>query len=442
MSISRRNFLSFLGLTPLAYQMGCAKQNESPNGFNLDLNLSRNLSFKVPTNLGIQGRVIVVGGGMSGATAAKYLRLWGGTGVDVTLVEREPQYISNIMSNLVLTGSTTLTQLSYSYNDLTTQFGINRIQDEVAMIDPVQKSVHLASGKKLLYDKLILGPGIDFDVIPGLENESDRVLFPHAWKAGPQTTLLKKQLESMTSGGVVVMTIPAAPYRCPPGPYERACLIADYLKRKNPRAKILVMDANPKIIAEEKTFATAFQQLYPGILEYHPNASVTQIDAKSKTVVTSVGNIKGDVVNAIPNQHAGDLILKSGLNNANGRWAQVDVISYESTAAKDIHVIGDAAATTQPKAGHIANQEAKVCVDAILRGFSGLPPDSNPVTNSACYSPISSTQASWLTAIYRYDPASKTMKNILGAVEAANPSERNMREMRIWFDTLMKESFS
>lgn len=397
----------------------------------------------VPSNYAATGRVVVIGGGMAGATVAKYLRIWGGSKVQVTLVESASSYTSNIMSNLVLTNQLTLSSLDFNWNRLTTNYGVQRVQGTVTGIDPVAKRVTLAGGSTLAYDRLVVAPGIEFDVVPGLETADAQALVPHAWKTGPQTTTLRTQIQAMAAGGVFLMSIPKAPYRCPPGPYERACVVADYLKRNKPGSKVIVLDENAGIIAEAHTFSAAFATL--GV-DYRPNTAVTSVDAANRRVQTSAGaTIQANVLNIIPNQRAGAVLANNGLINVNSRWAGVDVLSYASTVAGagNIHIIGDSAATTQPKAGHIANQEAKVCADAIVRAFLGQSPDPAPVTNSACYSPISSTQASWLTAVYAYDPTSRTMRMVSTTpAEATAPSTKNMGEMRQWFSNLMTDSFA
>jgi sulfide dehydrogenase [flavocytochrome c] flavoprotein subunit len=296
------------------------------------------------------------------------------------------------------------------------------------------------------YDRLIVAPGIDFDFPPGLTTAEAQLAVPHAWKAGAQTLTLRDQLRAMAPGGTFVLTIPAKPYRCPPGPYERACVVADWLKRNKPGSKVLVLDANPSITAEAATFTQAFNVTYSGIVTYLPNADVVSVDAAARNVYTTFGSAPyhGDVLNVIPPHRAGRILAGTGLlNDAAGRFAVVDVLSYESTAVNGVHVLGDAAATTQPKAGHIANQEAKVCADAILRAFAGKAPDPSPVTNSACYSPISATSASWLTAVFAYDPASRTMVPVpASSGEANGPSGDHYEDMFVWFDTLMKDSFA
>ena len=397
----------------------------------------------VPTNTGISGRVVVIGGGMAGATVAKYLRLWGGTGVSVTLVERDSAYTSNILSNLVLNGQRTITSLQYGYSNLATRYGIRMVKGDVTAIDPVGHSVTLADGSKLPYDRLVIAPGVEFDIYPGLETAAAQAKVPHAWKAGVQTTQLRNMLVNMKAGETFVMTIPAKPYRCPPGPYERACVVADWLKKNRTGSKVIVLDANPSITAEPLAFTNAFDVVHKGVVEYHPGVTINSIDASTMTLNTNLGNLKAKVINAIPPHKAGKVVIDNGLANVGGRWAGVDVLTYQSTAAPGIHVIGDASATTQPKAGHIANQEAKICADAIVRLLAGRSPDPSPITNSACYSPITADTASWLTAVFAFDPVSRTMQPVPGAAgEAAARSKDNYEEMFKWFNTLMEDSFA
>lgn len=397
----------------------------------------------VPTNTGISGRVVVIGGGMAGATVAKYLRLWGGTGVSVTLVERDSAYTSNILSNLVLNGQRTITSLQYGYSNLATRYGIRMVKGDVTAVDAVGHSVTLADGSKLPYDRLVIAPGVEFDIYPGLETAEAQAKVPHAWKAGVQTTQLRNMLVNMKAGETFVMTIPAKPYRCPPGPYERACVVADWLKKNRAGSKVIVLDANPGITAEPLAFTNAFDVVHKGVVEYHPGVTINSIDTGTMTLNTSLGNLKAKVINAIPPHKAGKVVINNGLANVGGRWAGVDVLTYQSTAAPGIHVIGDASATTQPKAGHIANQEAKTCADAIVRLLAGRSPDPSPITNSACYSPITADTASWLTAVFAYDPVSRTMQPVPGAAgEAAARSKDNYEEMFKWFNTLMEDSFA
>jgi NADH dehydrogenase FAD-containing subunit len=403
---------------------------------------STNPVVSTPPGTAAKSRVIVVGGGMAGATAAKYLRLWGDM-IDVTLVERQSSYTSCIMSSLVLSGQRSLPSLVYSYDTLRSRYGVNVVLGDVVGIDPVGVKVTLASGQVLSADRIVLAPGIEFDAVPGL-GTSERM--PHAWKAGTQTSLLASQLAAMPIGGTAILTIPKVPYRCPPGPYERACLLADWMKVNKPGSKLLVLDANADFVAEKDNFSQAFYGLHANVIQYVTNAEVTQVDPVAMTLNTPQGQFKGDVVNLIARQRAGSLITANGLANATeGRFAGVDVLSYASTVAGagKVHIIGDSSATTQPKAGHIANQEAKVCADAIVRLLAGGSPDPAPVTNSACYSTITMTQASWLTAVFQYNAASASMQAVAASSAASSGwSSGDFRDMGTWFNALMADTFA
>jgi NADH dehydrogenase FAD-containing subunit len=296
--------------------------------------------------------------------------------------------------------------------------------------------------------------------MPGMSSLAEyETRVPHAWKAGPQTQLLRNQLLAMSAGQDVVLTIPKAPYRCPPGPYERVCVVADWLKRNKPGSRIVVLDANPDIIVEKENFSLAFTTLYAGIVDYRPGCTVTHVDSTNRVVtfdqstggvqVASQAQVQAAVLNPIPPQRAPQLLKDAGLLSADPAkpFAPVDVLSYQSTVDPLIHVIGDASLTTQPKAGHIGNQQGKTCADAIVRLLSGRPLNSQVVTNSACYTPITATLATWLSALYQYDPVSKTMvmlaqHNNGKAIAASSATSDNYQDMQRWFTTLMGETFS
>ncbi|MBF6057606.1 MULTISPECIES: FAD-dependent oxidoreductase [Thiomicrorhabdus] len=385
--------------------------------------------------------VVVVGGGFSGATLSKYLKKWGGSSVDVTLVEINSTYVSPILSNLVLNGQKSVSDLSFSYQTLGQKYNINIVHDRVTAVDKTTQTVSLAGGQSLVYDRLVLAPGIDFIEIAGLDY--DKV--PHAWKAGAQTDLLKSQIEAIGDGGHFVMTIPKAPYRCPPGPYERACVVADYLlNAKGLNVQVTVLDQNSAITVEADTFGQKFSEY--GI-SYIPNAEVVAVDSDQKIVSYQIDgattqNLQADVLNVIPNQRAGELVFLAGVNQ--GNWAPVNPLSYESTVASNIHIIGDAQGTAMPKAGHIGNSEAKVCADAILRSLNGIAPDPAPKTNSACYSPVSRTEASWLTAVYEYRSDKGQMLLVSGAnyPKSSAPSTRNYQDMFNWSGNLFSDTFA
>ena len=416
-TFNRRQFLKFLGIASAATAAA-----------SLPLRVSATTTAP---------RVVIIGGGFGGATLAKYLKLWGDN-VDVTLVEPNTTHISCILSNLVVTGAIGMDRITLQYDRLRSR-GVRVLQDLAVGIEPEIRQVKLATGTTIPYDRLVLSPGIDFLSIPGLDSSK----VPHAWQAGQQTTLLRNQLSAMPAGGTFVMTIPKAPYRCPPGPYERACVVADYLKRKKPGSRIVVLDANAGILVEPHNFGQAFNETYRGNLEYYTNAMISEVDSSTRTVYTSIGNFSASVLNVLPPQQAGWIVRRAGLAaDPTGRWAPVNPLSYESASVANIHVIGDSQATGQPKSGHMASSQAKVCADAILRSFAGLAPHPAPATNSACYSPISSSKASWLSANYQYDPATRTMKLVSDSFgEAKEANGDNYEDMFQWADNVFADSF-
>jgi sulfide dehydrogenase [flavocytochrome c] flavoprotein subunit len=412
-------------------------------------------------------RVVVVGGGMGGAALAKYLRLWSNRTIDVTLVEPNATYVSNIMSNLVVTGLVQRSALNFDYTTLARKYGVKVVKGRVTGIsDPVAgvREVTVSEGGSttiLRAEKVALSPGISFSPVARFGG-GDVVPILHAWVAGPQTELLKKQLAAMPAGGRFVLTIPKAPFRCPPGPYERACLIADYLTREKPGSKIIVLDENPGIVAEAENFGKAFSQTYRGVLDYRPGMKVIGVSNNNKSVrYKSVSALDSDpylsvsaaVLNVIPPNRANAIVESSGLIDSSG-FAPVDVRTFESTIAgkRGIHVLGDASNNTGlPKAGHVGNQGAKICAAAIINKLDGLAVETAPVANSACFSPITNTKASWLTAVYHYDADQKKMvvkamsngKLVLAdPVEAAQPTAENFAQMKIWFKVLMGDTFA
>lgn len=388
----------------------------------------------------VRPRVLVIGGGFAGATAAKYLRLWSNNTVDVSLIEPNAIYYSPILSNLVLNGQRQIAQLGFKYDTLAQKYGIQILRSTAIALNSASRTVKLANGQTLGYERLILAPGVQFKAITGLN--SNKVL--HAWKSGNQVQQLRQQLQAMPAGGSFVMSIPKAPYRCPPGPYERACVVADYLKRNKPSSKVIVLDSNPDITVERDTFNHAFTQTYAGIVQYVPNTLLQAVDSIKKVAITSFGDYRADVLNVIPPHQAGSIVKNHGLaNSSSGDWANVNPLSYESTAVQGIHIIGDSQGTGQPKAGHIANAEAKICADAVLRLLSGAQPFQAPITNSACYSPISANTASWLTAAFAYDPASQSMQLIPASFGASSgASTSNYRKMFDWANSLFGDTFA
>ena len=365
------------------------------------------------------GRVVIVGGGFGGSTAARYLRLWGGN-IDVTLVERSASFVSCPISNLVLGGTKQMADITRSYAGLKA-IGVKLVQGEVTAIDAAAKKIRLASGAELAYDRLILSPGVDFmlDGTPGLQGALDSGRVLHGWKAGPQTVALRQQLQAMPDGGVFAMSIPKVPYRCPPGPYERACMVASYLKQTKPRSKVLVLDANPEIQSKKALFEKAFKDHYSGILEYRANNELKEVIGTSAQPIAKLefDDVKADVLNVIPPQRAGDIARSAGLMNMNNRWVGVNWLTMEATAAPGIHVLGDAtfSAPAMPKSGHMANQHAKVAAAAIIELLQGKPVNASPVVMNTCYSFVTAAEVVHVASVHQYDDKDKTFKTVPGS---------------------------
>lgn len=388
------------------------------------------------------GRVVVVGGGFGGATAARYLKMWGGN-VEVTLVERNAAFVSCPISNLVVGGYRQIADVTRGYDGLKA-LGVKVVQGDVAGIDPVGKRLRLAGGTEIAYDRLVLSPGVGFmtDEIGGLQAALDSGRIVHAWQAGAQTVALRSQLMAMRDGGVVAISIPKVPYRCPPGPYERACMVASYLKTAKPKSKVLLLDANPEIQSKKALFERAFEQHYKGILEYRPNAELK--DVAGGVAKLEFEDVKADVLNVIPPQRAADIARTAGVVNINNRWAGVDWLTMESTAVKGVHVLGDATfpAPTMPKSGHMANQHAKVAAAAILQLLKGEAVNPTPVVMNTCYSFVTERDVIHVASVHQYDAADKTVKPVPGSggvSTAANQIEGRYAlswAQNIWSDML------
>jgi sulfite dehydrogenase len=383
------------------------------------------------------GRVVVVGGGFGGATAARYLRLWGGN-VDVTLVERNPSFISCPMSNLVVGGYKQMADITRGYDGLQA-LGVKVVQGEVTAIDAAGKTVRLANGSSLPYDRLIVSPGVDFmnETVGGLSAALANGSVVHAWKAGPQTVALRKQLTDMPDGGVVAISIPKVPYRCPPGPYERACMVAAYFKEAKPRSKVLVLDANPEIQSKKALFEKAYAQHYKGIVEYRPNAELKEV--AGNVAKLEFEDVKADVLNVVPPQRAADLARTAGLVNINSRWVGVNWLTMESTAVPGVHVLGDATfpAPLMPKSGHMANQHAKVAAAAIIQQLKGEAVNATPVVMNTCYSFVTAKDVIHVTSVHQYDAAEKTFKTAAGSVGvSAGANQIEGRYALSWADNI------
>jgi len=386
-------------------------------------------------------RVLIIGAGFGGATCAKYVAR-GDPALHVVLVDRAQEFVSCPMSNLVVGGSRSMAELTQRFDGLK-KYRVDVLWGEAVAVDPSRKVVRFGRGSELVYDRLVLSPGVDFvfQDIAGYETAQPRVL--HAWKAGAQTVELRRQLEAMDDGGVCVVGVPLAPYRSPPGPYERACQIAQYFKREKPRSKVIVLDANPDVVADAPLFKRAWQELYPGIVEYRPGSRVLGVDAAGMTVRTSGETIKGDVLNVIPPQRAGDIAVKAGLLARNERWCDVDWHTMESRAVPGIHVLGDAtlAAPGMPKSGQMANSQAKVCAAAVIALLRDRQPASTFTLMNAGYSFVSDEEAIHATSVHRYDARRRTMVAENSIVSPAR-SELEAKHGWAWARDIWADMFS
>jgi NADPH-dependent 2,4-dienoyl-CoA reductase/sulfur reductase-like enzyme len=364
-------------------------------------------------------RVVIVGGGYGGATVAKYLDMWSNGTLDITLVEVDPSFVSCPLSNLVLGGSKQIADLTVSYDGLTKR-GIKVRFDTAQAVDPVRQTVRISNQVDLPYDRLVLSPGVSFlyDQVQGMGSADAQAKVLHAWKAGPQTVALRRQLEAMPDGGVFAISIPKAPYRCPPGPYERACQVAWYFKRAKPRSKVLILDGNEDVISKKGLFMKAWNEDYKGIVEYRPNNVLTGVDVATLTAkFETADDVKANVLNVIPPQRAGAIAAQAGVITANNRWCEVNFLSFESIKVPKIHVLGDAIqiAPLMPKSGHMANQHAKVAAAAILNAFAGQAPNPAPVINNTCYSFITDKDVVHVDSVHQYDNEKKTFATVPGS---------------------------
>ena len=395
-----------------------------------------------------KARVLVVGGGYGGATAAKYVRLFSGQKIEVVLVEPGEAFVSCPISNLVLGGSRTMAEITTPYTALAGNHGVRVVRDTVASIDPVKKLAVLVSGPTIAYDKLVLSPGIDlmWDSVAGLRaaNEEGRIL--QAWKAGPETVALRRQLEAMPDGGTYAITIPEAPYRCPPGPYERACQVASYFKVAKPRSKVLILDANPDVTSKGPLFKKVWAEQYLGIVEYRGQHKATAVDARAGTVKFEVqSDVKADVLNVLPTMRAGAIAVQTGLANANARWCSVNYLNFESTAAKDIHVLGDSIqiAPAMPKSAHMANSHAKVAAAAIVAQLAGWEINPAPMLTNTCYSFTDATNVIHVASVHEYVAAERTFKAVAGSGGVSpGPTEIEGRYAWNWARTIWADALA
>ena len=394
-----------------------------------------------------KARVVVVGGGYGGATAAKYLRLMDPR-IEVILIEKDEKFISCALSNEVLAGERTLSSLSFNYDPLAVYYGVSVVHDEVTGIDAIKRVAFTRSGQEYGFDRLIVAPGVNFrwNEIEGYDNAAAQLL-PHAWYAGEQTLLLRRQLEAMPDGGKIYIVAPPNPYKCPPGPYERAALIAHYLKQHGKgRSKIIILDAKDSF-AKQALFEEGWERYYPGMISWVPaseDGRVLGVDAEKRTLYTEFEVHKGDVVNVIPPQKAGHIAEQAGLTDGQG-WCPVDQQTFESKNRENVHVIGDACiAGTMPKSGYSANSQAKVCAAAIGALIDGAEPPLPSYINT-CYSIIAPDYGISVAAVYRLENGKIVAVEGAGGTSPLNASawERKMEATyaRSWFDNITADIF-
>ena len=420
--ITRRNFLRAAGAVGALGLAGCT----------------------VNPSKGAKAKVVIVGGGYGGSTAAKYLKLFDPS-LEVTLIEKRKTYYSCAGSNEVIAGWHDMGWLIRSRDGLQTGLGVNLVRAKVVEINPQKRIVSLKDGTEIPYDRLVLSPGVDmrFDAIEGYDLKTSK-LIPHAWKAGKQTTLLLNQLKAMRDGGVVVITAPAGPYRCPPGPYERASLIANYLQQYKPKSKVIILDAKTQF-SKQALFLQGWQELYPGMVEWVSSGQEGQIDHINPTkliVTTEFNHHRADVLNVIPPQKAGWLARKTELADASG-WCPVDPHSFESTQIANIHVIGDASiATPMPKSAFSANSQAKICAAAIVDLFNGRQPGPPSLINH-CYSFLAPDYAISVNGVYEYSVTERQLVATGGGETPAGADRRREAEFaRSWRENMTADSFN
>ena len=401
-------------------------------------------AFPSPLLAQSAARIIVIGGGFGGASCARALKRLDSR-LKVSLIEPNHLFTACPFSNEVIAGLRELEAQQFSYDRIVTE-GIEVVAQAVVKIDPQARLVGLTDGTMLPYDRLVLAPGIDlrFDALPGYD-EAAADKMPHAWKAGEQTALLRQQLETMKDGGTVVLAVPASPSRCPPAPYERASLIAHYLKTKKPRSKVLILDAKDAF-SQQRLFENAWRELYPGLIErisLSQGGRVVSVDPAARTLVTDFGNYTADVANVIPPQKAGGIAEIVGAADHTG-WCPIDPATFASTLVPNIHVIGDACiAGGIPKSASAANAEAKACAAVIVDQLSGKSPDL-PRLNGACYNTVAPGYAFSLTGIYQ--PKDGQFAEIDGNVTSPVDAPREVRQREAemaegWFKTITVDAF-
>ncbi len=379
-------------------------------------------------------RVVVIGGGFGGATAARYLKRFDKT-INVTLVEPSTKFVTCPFSNTVIGGLKPISYITHGFDGLEAM-GINVVHDLAVNVDAAKKQVKLAQGQVLSFDRCIVSPGIDFKwgAVKGATQEIINDI-PHAWKAGPQTLLLRKQLEAMPDGGVFIISPPVNPFRCPPGPGERVSLVANYFRTHKPKSKIIVLDPKKKF-SKQGLFKAGWERLYPGMVEYRnvdDDGVVREVLAGKKTLVTDFGEVKGDVINFIPPQKAGAIADQSGLSDGTG-WCPVDQQAFESTLQKGVHVIGDASiAAPMPKSGFSASTQAKVCAAAIAEMLGGEKPGTPKFVNT-CYSLVAPDYGISVAMVYGFENGKIVKVKGSGGLTPSDANDYHLKQEALYAD--------
>ena len=379
------------------------------------------------------GKVVILGAGWGGLSAAKTIKKISPK-VEVIIIDSNKEFVSCPMSNWVIGQLKNIDDITFNFDSLKNNYGIKFIHETAINIDP-EKNIIITDKQNITYDKLILSPGVQLDY-SSIENWNENYIedFPAAWKAGKETILLANKIKNLKNGGVVAISIPLGPYRCPPGPYERASLIASYLKKNKKNTKLIILDSNQKIISKGGLFMEAWEDLYSDIIEYRSNSGVVGVDKSSSTFMTDFEDIRCDVANLIPSQKAPNFLKDSGLINKGSNWAAVNSYDFSSTIADNIFIIGDATSQSNvgrvPKSGYVANSMGKVCGLAVVAELFGLEKVSPSLINT-CYSLVSSEEGISVSAVYNYNEEDKKIKSIPGA-SGLSPARSSIIKENAW----------
>jgi len=400
--------------------------------FNLSILSASSSLMKVNTSFAKHsGKVVILGAGWGGLSAAKTIKMLNPS-IDVTIIEKNKNFKSCPVSNWVIGQIKSMEDITFSFGALKNKYSINFIHEQAIQFDFDKKNVS-TNNFNVQYDKLVLSPGIMLDY-SNIENwnKNSYEIFPSAWKAGNETILLSRQIQNIKDGGTVALSIPLSPYRCPPGPYERASLIASYLKRNKKRAKLIVLDANEKIVSKGALFKEAWDEYYSDIIEYRPNSGVVGVDNSSKTLMTDFDDIKCDVANLIPAQSVASILRKNNLVAQGQNWASVDPFDFSSSFVKDVFIIGDSTSQSSvgkvPKSGYIANSMGKVCGLAVVSELADLEKLTPSMINT-CYSLVSPEEGISVSAVYTYGSKDK---KIIKITSGLSPNRSELIKDNAW----------